>query len=196
MKKIIMGAALAASLLTTQAVAAEVKNGTFVGVEVGSTSYDLRSENKTFPNLSGTDSASGGSQSIKLGKYLGNMGRVYGILGRVNADGGDITNFGVGYDYLIYNNSDFTPFVGLTLGHQQFDIDGTNFDISGLTYGIELGVEYTLNKNFGIEFGYRVNLNDSKETLTIRNSSVYADQTIDYTLEGAKIWYIGANYHF
>ncbi|WP_324171477.1 hypothetical protein [Sulfurimonas sp.] len=176
------------AFIATSVFAIEAKNGTFISLEVGSTSYDVKVEYKTFP-FSYTLSESGGSQALKAGKYLGEVGRVYATIGRVNAED-SILNYGLGYDYLIYNSSDFTPFLGATLGYQQVDIDNTSLNLSGLTYGLELGVDYSINKNFDIELGYRMNFNSNSDAITTSYGSV------ELTIENTKMWYIGANYNF
>ena len=134
-----MGAALAASLLSTQAMAKDPSTNGFVGLEIGSTAYDFKAVNQT-TGVSASGDDTGGSQSLKAGKYLGNAGRIYAVIGRVNADGADIQSYGLGYDYLIYNSTALTPFVGATVGYQSIDIDDTTLDLSGLTYGLEVGV--------------------------------------------------------
>lgn len=182
-KNLLIVAAIA--IAATSVLASEVRDNAFVGLEIGSTSYDIKAE-----DLSNGDSLtlndSGGSQSVKVGKYLGEAGRVYGFIGRVNADSASIQTYGVGYDYLIYNSSPVTPFVGATLGYQQIDLDNFNIDLSGMTYGAELGAQYVINKNIDIEAGYRMNFSSTDDTIS----------NVKITIDDVNIWYIGFNYNF
>ncbi len=189
MKRSLIGASLLVLTVATSAIASEVKENNFVGLEIGSTSYD---DTATINSLdfSASDTESGASLNLIAGKYLGKSGRVYGTVGRVNTDGGTTTIFGIAYDYLIYNSSDFTPFVGATLGYQQIDLDDTSLDFSGMTYGTELGVQYAINKNFDLELGYRYNF-DSHD-----DSEIYYDYTINAEISNVRQWYMGVNYNF
>ena len=184
---------LLASLLVfgaTSLFATEVEHSAFVGLEVGSTSYDFKVEAPSI-SYSYSKSYSDNSQSLKLGKYLGDFGRAYGTIGRVDADDATVITYGLGYDYLVYNSSDFTPFIGATLGYQQVDLDDASIvELSGLTYGVEIGAQYSINESFDIEVGYRMNFDSSDDTITVSGRS------IKYTLDNTKIWYIGANYSF
>ena len=108
----------------------------------------------------------------------------------MNADDATIITYGVGYDYLIYNSSPVTPFVGANVGYQQVDIDDSSLDLSGMTYGLELGLQYSINKNFDLEAGYRRNFSSNDDTVVI------SGQSIKVSLEDTGIWYIGANYNF
>lgn len=189
MKRIIIGAALAASLLSTQALAKDASTNGFVGLEIGSTSYDLKGVNQT-TGVSASADDTGGSQSLKAGKYLGDAGRVYAVIGRVNADGADLQNYGIAYDYLIYNSSPITPFIGATVGYQSIDIDNSVVDLSGLTYGLELGLLYEINQKFELELGYRHNFHSTDDTVVV------SGQSLKFTSEKVSAWYIGANYKF
>ena len=205
MKKNIIIAAMIA-VCTTSIVASESSNAWFGGLEVGSTSADFKAE---VAGLSLNTSDSGGSQSIKVGKYLGNAGRTYAIYTRYNTDSNvDLNSYGVGYDYLFYNSTSFIPFIGVNLGYFNYKASGLDaalagsgvtsssdsINISGLTYGLNIGAMYEINKNFEIEAGARFIANNADDTVTFTNgvNSVALKGEIDKIVQ----YYIGLNYNF
>jgi len=187
--KFLIGSLLAistASFVST-ATAAEVKTGYFVGVEIGSTSFDQHITS-TY-GYDETVSDSGGFRAIKGGMYLAENGRGYASIGTVSIDEGSYNIYEVGYDYLWYNNSNFIPFAGAALGYESMSFDDSDLDtISGITYGVELGAQYAMNESVDFEFGYKIKFNSNDVELF--------DGDVTYALENESNWYLGVNYNF
>ncbi len=159
MKKIIAGTLTTLGLLALQAQASE---GMYIGLDVGNTEADFTAK---APSVGYSESFEddGGSQTLKVGKYLDENSRVGLFYQNVNADGADVGILGVGYDYLI-GKEPLKPFFGAILGYGSYDLEGYDVDISGLVYGIQAGLNYEININFSVEGGYRImksNMDDS-----------------------------------
>jgi outer membrane protein W len=123
-----------ASLLlmgTTAAMAGKVGD-TIVGAEFGAmhTSSTATATNLT----SGASASESGSdnttyEAIKLGKYY-DYGRVGAALGHGNSkDGVDSNYIAVSYDYMFYNESKITPFIGASLSYAKATAKGDGFNV-------------------------------------------------------------------
>lgn len=185
MKKLIMGAALAASLLTTQAMAKD--SGAYVGFDIGNTEAELTA---SVGAISVSEKDDGSSQTLKLGYYLNKNSRAAIYYQNISVDGGNGYLYGAAFDYLIGSN-DLKPFVGVLIGQSALTDDSNAVpDLKGLNYGVNLGLNYSLNDNFSFDLGYRYLKSNADANVQILG--------VDVKLEMDPItnWYVGANYKF
>lgn len=193
---------LATLLVATSVMATEAKNNWFAGIGIGSTNAEY-----TISTVSTDDSS--GSQTIAVGKYLGEAGRMHLNYTMYNEEAGvDVSSYGVGYDYLFYNNSKFTPFIGLSVGNFNYEASGLQaamtsagltaskdkLDMSGIYYGAQLGGLYEITKSFDIEFGLRLLQTTGDDSVAITSGATTVNITAE--VDAATQWYIGANYNF
>ena len=185
MKKIIMCAALAVSLLSTQALAKD--SGLYVGIDAGSTTIDVKASVGSV-SASGDDSA--GAQTFKVGYYFNENMRTSFYYQNINMDAGDASSYGVGFDYLIGSN-DLKPFIGFIVGKSSISEDSNTIpEIEGTHYGAQIGLNYAMNNHFSFDLGYRYLKSNADATAVISNIDVLVET------ETVKNWYIGANYKF
>jgi len=181
MKKIIIATMLVGA---SSIVAGE--HGVYIGADIGNTSGDFKI---TLNGSSQTESDDGGSQTLKLGYYFNANNRAAVFYQNINADGADAHNFGVGYDYLI-GNHDFKPFIGLMIGQGSYSLNDLPLDISGMTYGGQLGLNYTVYEGLSFEAGYRYFKS------TMEDSISGPGGTANFEIESLANWFVGANYKF
>ena len=198
MKKsfILMSLLLASSSVL---VAGEMDNSWFIGGEFGAQNMKVKS---TATILGVTDSATdtldATYEAVKAGKYF-EFGRVYGSLSKQN-EKDDFTSysFGLGYDYLFKNKSEFTPFVGVNASYTKGKVDIENARTlsldkpKGFNYGLEAGLLYSMAKNMELEFGIRYMISNVDDTFNMTTPA------ISLKLEGENItqYYLGLNYKF
>ena len=198
MKKsfILMSLLLASSSVL---VAGEMDNSWFIGGEFGAQNMKVKS---TATILGVTDSATdtldATYEAVKAGKYF-EFGRVYGSLSKQN-EKDDFTSysFGLGYDYLFKNKSEFTPFVGVNASYTKGKVDiedARTLSVDkpkGFNYGLEAGLLYSMAKNMELEFGIRYMISNVDDTFNMTTPA------ISLKLEGENItqYYLGLNYKF
>ena len=198
MKKsfILMSLLLASSSVL---VAGEMDNSWFIGGEFGAQNMKVKS---TATILGVTDSATdtldATYEAVKAGKYF-EFGRVYGSLSKQN-EKDDFTSysFGLGYDYLFKNKSEFTPFVGVNASYTKGKVDIEDARTlsldkpKGFNYGLEAGLLYSMAKNMELEFGIRYMISNVDDTFNMTTPA------ISLKLEGENItqYYLGLNYKF
>ena len=198
MKKsfILMSLLLASSSVL---VAGEMDNSWFIGGEFGAQNMKVKS---TATILGVTDSATdtldATYEAVKAGKYF-EFGRVYGSLSKQN-EKDDFTSysFGLGYDYLFKNKSEFTPFVGVNASYTKGKVDTEDARTlsldkpKGFNYGLEAGLLYSMAKNMELEFGIRYMISNVDDTFNMTTPA------ISLKLEGENItqYYLGLNYKF
>lgn len=198
MKKsfILMSLLLASSSVL---VAGEMDNSWFIGGEFGTQNMKVK---LTATILGVTDSATdtldATYEAVKAGKYF-EFGRVYGSLSKQN-EKDDFTSysFGLGYDYLFKNKSEFTPFVGVNASYTKGKVDTEDARTlsldkpKGFNYGLEAGLLYSMAKNMELEFGIRYMISNVDDTFNMTTPAISAK------LEGENItqYYLGLNYKF
>lgn len=163
----------------TSAIAAQVGDS-IVGVELGG----------MYTNTSGSSSNSNNTiyEAIKVGHYF-TYGRAGMAVGHGNSHNGLETNYLGGlYDYMFYNDTKFTPFVGAVLAYSKSTIKDPNFTVNatGFSYGPDAGLTYEINREFDLEIGARylasnISGNDAQTIVDIDNITQY---------------YVGLNYAF
>ena len=184
MKKTVVFASLML-LIGSSAFAGKV--GDFgVGFEFGSLKSDATS---SINGVSSDADLSTTYEAIRLGKYY-DFGRLGLAAGLINKEKGtDGKYLGVNYDYMFYNKSQFTPFIGATVA---YNWNQANYDIdhNGLMYGPEVGFVYDISDKVELEIGLRYlksNVDGSKTVLG-NNIKVDVDSVVQY--------YIGIGYKF
>ena len=195
-------------LLNGSAIFADT-NTWFIGGEFGGMSIHGKSSSTADFNLFGTHIIQEGSTSdtinttyeaIKVGKYF-EYGRVYGSFGYQNKKE-DTTSYtyGLGYDYLFKNKSDFTPFIGINASYSVGNIDNDTAKAlsldkpKGFNYGAEAGFLYALTKSTELEIGARYMISDVDDTSSFDLGTVKAN----FKMEDEHMiqYYLGLNYKF
>jgi len=189
MKKIALAVLLASGLMAAD-------SGFYVGADVGNTGMDGE-YSVSVPDYDIAESESfeddGGSQTLKVGYYFDENNRASAFFQNVNVDGGDSRTFGVGYDYLIGNDS-FKPFVGLIIGSGSMESDDGSVNITGAVYGAQLGLNYAFNENFSAEIGYRYMKANMEDSISGEiDGTAYTEEV---TIDTVKNWFLGVNYKF
>ena len=179
MKKIALAVLLASGLMAAD-------SGFYVGADVGNTAMDFTI---VLNGESTTVNDDGGSQTLKVGYYFDENNRASAFFQNVNVDGGEGRTYGLGYDYLIGNN-EFKPFIGLLLGHGSIAIDGTSVDIAGMTYGAQIGLNYSFNENISAELGYRYMKSNMEDSISGPGG------TATFEVDTIKNLFLGVNYKF
>ncbi len=135
------------------------------------------------------------SFTLKTGYYFNVNNRVYASYQYTDMDGADANIYSIGYDYLVGENA-LKPFVGVFVGYGNVDVEWMK--PSGAVYGIQMGVNYTLNDNVSVETGLRFaksNMDDSiAENGEMYSSSYSAQETLE--IESLINWFVGVNYKF
>jgi opacity protein-like surface antigen len=161
------------------------ESGYYVGGEVGST------RSKTNDNISGIAyhyTSNRVSEAVNAGYYLNENSRAYVAYQHVNADKNkDIpasTNmYNLGYDYL-FGTSSLKPFVGAIIGYSTYSDSG--FNVNGMAYGAQAGVDYKINDKVSVDAGYRY-LSSSAEATYSGDKS---------TMDSFQTFFVGASYKF
>lgn len=128
-------------------------------------------------------------EALRYGKYY-DFGRVGVSVGLMNEDKGTDGKFiGASYDYVFYNDSQFVPFVGASLGYSWNE---ANYDIkhNGFTYGVEAGLVYELSKELDLELGARYS------KANIDGSKVVSGTNVTVDVESVTQYYISLGYKF
>jgi len=136
-------------------------------------------------------------EGLKFGKKF-DSSRVYFNYNYYNSDqNSELNSFGLTYDFLIKEDAPFIPFLGLNLSYQQYEEKGLttdynkkSLDVSGLSYGINIGALYTINKNIDLELGTKINKLTGSDDVTYlsNNAEIDADLAIHS--------YLSVNYNF
>lgn len=184
MKKLIVLALLTNALL----LAAE--NSYYVGFDGGITGVVFKT---SIPSLDFYESERnhGSSETLKIGYYINKNNRVNGFFQQIN--GADAKVYGIAYDYLI-GSTPFKPFLGGLIGHASFKDDGDDTTptthLSGNVYGLQAGVNYTINEKLSVEAGARYLRSYADQTMNTSGSDV------TFKIDPIHNLFIGANYKF
>ena len=165
MKKIIL-TSLGALLIAGAANAADIKP--YASLKLGYSSLDgtvkaggfeLDFDNK----LTGFVGAIAGGAAFQTSDIVGLRGEVEYSYGQVKgeAEEGEPDTKITDHTFLLGGYADFggtqwngvNPYVGLNVGYVLGDNEGD--DVSGLVYGVSLGVSYAINKNLAADLGAR-----------------------------------------
>mgnify|MGYP003592312658 CR=1 FL=1 len=179
----------------------------FVGMEFGNTKSKINwtqtyiYQSDLYPNHyqigSGGGTGSGNSQGIKLGTYIGENNKVAIFYLSSDIDGVSGESFGIQYDHLIGHNK-LKPFVGVTIGEGLIEDNDSTFKGEGIIYGMQLGLNYEIDKYFSIDTGYRFLKTDIEYSIYQRDygESGTASTLTNGHIKEIKNWYFGLNYKF
>lgn len=184
MKKIVLSAS-AILLLSTSAYAGKI--GDYgIGFEFGGLKSNATSSTN---GVSSDGDLNTSYEAIKIGKYF-DFGRVGASIGLMNKDKGTDGEFiGVSYDYMFYNETKLTPFIGASVSYSWNE---ANYDIehNGFQYGPQAGIVYDITDKIELEAGLRYlesNVDGSKN-ISGNTVKIEVDNVIQY--------YIGIGYKF
>lgn len=140
-------------LLSVAVMASE--SGLYVGAEVGRANQKVVEDGEKFSNTST-------AYAINGGYYINQNNRAYAFYSYISK--GDFYThtdvYGAGYDYLI-GTSPLKPFVGAIVAYSDFSYPG--FKMTGMAYGGQVGIDYSVNGNLSVDAGYKYLLSDAKE---------------------------------
>ena len=128
-------------------------------------------------------------EAIRVGKYY-DFGRLGLNAGLMNKDNGTDGKFmGISYDYMFFNKSQLTPFIGASASYSWNE---ANYDIKhdGWQFGPEIGVVYDLSNKVELEVGVRYLKSNVDGSKTILGNDVKVD--VDSVVQ----YYIGIGYKF
>jgi opacity protein-like surface antigen len=197
MKKSIIVASLVLLGSTSLVMANDAMKDWFIGGEFGGMGMKIKTSGTdgTTP-FNESDTLDTSYETLKMGKYF-DFGRVYGAFSLQNKkDSVSSHSLGVGYDYLIENQSDFTPFVGVNIGYTKADIGIAILKTAGLDkpdgfyYGVGAGVLYPVADNLEVELGARY------VGTSVDDNWAVAPASIKVEAESFTQYYIGLNYRF
>lgn len=184
MKKIVLNTSIAL-MLSTSAFAGKI--GDYgIALEFGGLNSNAKS---SVNGVSSDGDLSTSYESIKIGKYF-DFGRVGASIGLMNKDKGTDGEFiGVSYDYMFYNETKLTPFIGASVSYSWNE---ANYDIehNGFQYGPQAGIVYDITDKIELEAGLRYlesNVDGSKN-ISGNTVKIEVDNVIQY--------YIGIGYKF
>jgi len=180
MKKIALAVLLASGLIATD-------SGNYIGVDAGNTDFDYKAYTNGY---SYEDDSDGRSVTLKLGYYYDKNSRVYISYQDIDVENGDAYQIGIGYDYLIGTHG-LKPFIGGFVGYGSAEIDiAPSAEITGIIFGAQAGVNYTVNANFSVEAGYRYMKSNMEDTITVDGDDVKGE------VDPISNWFVGVNYKF
>ena len=134
----------------------------FVGFDVGKSKGTATAYYQGFSEKSSGDRKH--SLSIKGGKTLDNY-RIYGKYTDVDKNDGSSMAITGHYDKFLTTNGTVKPYIGGAFGYLNYSTDDDYVDISGLTYGVTLGVVADISKQISFEIGYDYMLTNGSDTL-------------------------------
>ncbi|MEA2098895.1 MAG: hypothetical protein U9P72_02060 [Campylobacterota bacterium] len=165
---------LLASLLLCGSIscASEVKNDTFIGLEVGKAKFTTTASSSYYG--SETESVNEEYLSLRLGKVL-DKGRVLASLIKYNTESGvSASSITGGYDYFLSTTSSFKPYIGANVGLAFRSFGDTSLD--GFVYGVGIGGLISINDTTDIDIGLKYNLSTQNDS---DDSYCYEDFDID-----------------
>jgi len=188
-------------LATLMASSAAMAGEMFVGMDVGSANIKSTiSATAAGFSRSVDGDTTGGTQALKVGYYFNDNHRVYASIHRFNEKSNvDVSWYKVSYDYMI-GSSEFKPFVGVNIGSFSYKESGLgatlnkdSLETSGVSYGIQAGLNYKINKNFDVEASYTYSKANGDDSSTYR-----AAPALTAKLEADRVssFQVGLNYRF
>ena len=184
MKKVLAIASLA--LLVSSSAFAAKPGETVAGFELGKFKTDA---SQSINGVSHGADVSMVYEAIKINKYS-NSGRFGASAGLLNENKGTDGKFlTANYDFMFYNQTSFTPFVGGTLGYSWNEAEfGVNHN--GWLLGPQIGIVYDFSNQFEIEIGGRYLKSTANGSKNVLGNNIGND--VDYV----KQYYISVGYKF
>ena len=192
-----------ASLLAlgTSAMALDVQP--FVGVGIEKTTLDYKGS-VSVPGIGYSDSYSDDDSDtalkLKAGAILDKTHRLSVSHAKYSDNGADVRILLLNYDYLFPINEKFNLYTGAHAGQAKYeqdvntDIGKIDIDMSGITYGLQVGALFDITKNIELEAGLaysKYNVDD-----TISGTYLGVDYSLKTELEDSTSMFIGINYKF
>jgi len=178
---------IASLLFATTSTMAE---NTFVGIDLG--------KSKLTASSGGASSTSESSFSIKGGKEFSDH-RIYGKHLTVNTTGAKLVSLTAHYDKYL-STGKTKPFIGASIGYMQYawneDFGGDKLDMSGLAYGINLGILIESTKQLSFEFGYEHMLTLANDTACTTTTNGVCTEKSNINMDKYNNLRIGLNYKF
>ncbi len=173
----------------------------FVGVDVGSANYKATvTVSGGGVSVTADGETTGGTQALKAGYYFNDNNRLYASIHRFNESSEvDVSWYKVSYDYLIGNGA-LKPYVGVNIGNFSYKESGLgtflnkdSLETSGMSYGVQAGLNYKISKNFDAELSYTYSKANGDDSSTYRANSAI---TVKVEADKVSSWQIGLNYRF
>ena len=190
-----------ASLLAlgTSAMAIDVQP--FVGVGIERTTLDYKASASALGySYSYSDDDSDTALKLKAGAILDKTHRLSVSHAKYSDNGADVRILLLNYDYLFPINEKFNLYAGAHAGQAKYeqdvntDIGKIDIDMSGITYGLQVGALFDITKNIELEAGLaysKYNVDD-----TISGTYLGVDYSAKSELEDSTSMFIGINYKF
>ena len=169
-------------------------DGYYVGFDIGNSKGKISvHQSALFYNYDRTVMDDAGSQTFKFGKYIDSNSRVSVFYQHINVDEGTGGTYGVGYDYL-HGADKLKPFIGIFAGNGFLEFDNSEFEMDGMIYGVQAGLNYEITSNTSFEAGYRF----SKTSMEYSKHDTFfgSDYSYKAEIDEIKNWYFGLNYKF
>lgn len=131
-------------------------------------------------------------EQLKVGKYF-DFGRIGASVGIMNKeDGTDGYFIGTSYDYMFYNDSKLTPFVGANVSYSwnEWKGAGITVDHDGYQYGVEAGAVYDISQSIEVEVGARY------LESTVDGSTTAFGNKIEVDVDSVVQYYVSLAYKF
>ena len=174
MKKLVLFLSFISSVFAGQ-------SGSYMGVGMGYGSL------KVDDTVNLNRESSGLTGSIALGNTYGEYGRIYAV-GMYRGASNGYENAGsvsLAYDFLVPVVDDiFSVYLGPVAGYTGYNANG--LDLSGVHYGLEGGLIYTVNETFELEVGVRALKEKGSEDAFTAERSVTAFGQVNFYFESEK----------
>lgn len=172
MKKTFVMASLVVSSTSLMAMELQYFSGVLAGASWNKSESSIQTPGYFFVDSNSTTYSNRDSSTLMIlkgGVILDNSHRVSFSYAPAFHSNANIHNFVAGYDYLISLNEDSRFYVGAHAGISSFEgrDDISSFDMSGFTYGTQLGYIYDLTKNIEFEIGAMYTKHNLDKTGTI-----------------------------
>lgn len=157
----------------------------------GTFDYSIDGESGSF---SGTESFKDTGLLLKAGVILDKTHRVSLSHRKFSKDETDATTILGSYDYLITMNEQFRLYAGAHLGNTKVDFNYMDFDMSGLTYGAQVGAIYDITKNVEFELGFAYSKYNVDKSISVSEGADFLDANLE--LEDSTSMFAGLNFKF
>ena len=142
----------------------------------GTFDYSIDGESGSF---SGTESFKDTGLLLKAGVILDKTHRVSLSYRKFSKDETDATTILGSYDYLIPMNEQFRLYAGAHLGNTKVDFNYMDFDMSGLTYGAQVGAIYDITKNVEFELGFAYSKYNVDKSISVSEGADFLDANLE-----------------
>lgn len=175
MKKIVLISLLASGLLAAG-------NENFIGISAGEAKSTVKASVGPY-SATGDDSET--AYNVTFGHYYDDNGRVSGTYSHIDYSGVDYSDaLTFSYDFMLPLTGGLSLYAGPSVGYLWYK--DSLIDLSGVTYGVQGGVNYRLADDIELDAGYRY--------VMVNGDDNYLGVKVE--LEDVKAWYLGVNVRF